>query len=430
MLVMAIEAANQVADSAREISGFRLTDVHILSSLRVPATQEGIETQLSLRPLHDDSDKSSQAFEFRLYNYENGHWNKNCLGNIRVEYLQTSPAFDAANETQNELSSQQQSLKKTLSSCSEPLGRAEFYKWLWDVGLHLGDEFQVLRDVQANDERQAVANLDYYVWPASNSENRPQSHVIHPITLDGIAQSAMAAFSCGTKLQSPTAVPNGIKMLWISKRGLSAPENSSLKLRTDTTSIYNRGFESSVVAFNNANDQVLIRLEGLSCRFVTGSANNNVASTKQTCFNMSWMPDVDLLSAKQLTQFCTSQKVPKPTNVEEAENKELYSILGKYVGLRVFKNPALRILQTDCSGEMKLQSLVKQSQACNGARSPWAQWLMTSSSESAVETDSKESIETSVLRFDIHQDPAAQGFDQAEFDMLILDLVCLEAQQY
>lgn len=423
---MAIEAANQVADSAREISGFRLTDVHILSSLRVPPTQEGIETQLSLRPLHDDGDKSSQAFEFRLYNYENGHWTKNCSGNIRVEYLQTSPAFDAANETRNELSSQQQFLKSASSSYSEPLGRAEFYKWLWNVGLHLGDEFQVLRDVQANDERQAIANLDYYVWPASKSENRPQPHVIHPITLDGIAQSAMAAFSCGTKVQSPTAVPNGIKMLWISKKGLSAPEHSSLKLRTDTTSIHNLGFESSVVAFNNANDQVLIRLEGLSCRFVTGSANSNIASTKQTCFNISWMPDVDLLSAKQLRQFCSSSRnVPKQTNghTEEAKNKELYSILGNYVGLTTFKRPALRILQTNCSGEMELQSLVKQSQACKGFRSPWAQWLMTSSSESALETDSKEDTETLVRHFDIHGDPAAQGFDQAEFDMLLVDLV-------
>ena len=77
MLVMAIEAANQVADPARDISGFRLTDVHVLSSLRVPDTQEGVETQLTLHSLKSDDDKSSQAFQFRLYTYENGNWVKN-----------------------------------------------------------------------------------------------------------------------------------------------------------------------------------------------------------------------------------------------------------------------------------------------------------------------------------------------------------------
>ena len=353
---------------------------------------------------------------------------KTGAGNIRVEYSPTSPGFDVADETRKELASQQQLLKKTLSLCSEPLQRADFYKWLWNVGLHLGDEFRVLRDIQANDDREAVADLDYYTWPASEAQNRPQPHVIHPITLDGIAQSAMAAFSCGTKVQSPTAVPNGIKMLWISKHGLSAPENSSLKLRTSTTSSHSLGFESSVVAFNEANDQVVLRLEGLNCRFVTGSASSTVTGTKQTSLNMSWMLDVDLLSTEQLRNSHDYQNTPKLTNghAKEFAKKELLSTIGNYIGLAAFKDPAIKILQANSTEEMDLQPLAKQHLNWKGSELPWAQWLITSSLESSPQDASEEDTATSVRYFDISQDLAVQGFDQADFDVLVVNLVRAE----
>ena len=428
MLVMAIEAANQVADPARDISGFRLTDVHVLSSLRVPDTQEGVETQFTLHSLKSDGDKSSQAFQFRLYTCENGNWVKKCEGNIRVEYSPTSPGFDFTNETRKEFASQQHLLKKTLSSCGETLSREYFYTWLWNVGLHLGDEFRVLRDIQSNDDGEAVADLDYFVWPASEAQNRSQLHVIHPITLDGIAQSAMAAFSCGTKVQYPTAVPNGIKMLWVSKHGLSAPASSSLKLRASTTSSHRLGFESSIVAFNEANDRVVLRLEGLNCRFVTGAASTVLTCTKQTSLNMSWMPDVDLLSAEQLRNSGDSQNMPKLTNghLKEFTRKELYSAIGNYIGLTAFKDPGLKILQANSLEEMELQSLVRHHLNWKGSECPWAQWLVTSNPESSAEAASWEATETSIQSLNIGQDLARQGFDQTDFDMLLVNLVRAE----
>jgi acyl transferase domain-containing protein len=56
MLVMAIEAANQMADLSRLIRGFELKDVRFMRALTVPQTIDGVETSLHLRrPTNDSS---------------------------------------------------------------------------------------------------------------------------------------------------------------------------------------------------------------------------------------------------------------------------------------------------------------------------------------------------------------------------------------
>ena len=49
MIVMAIEAANQLANANLQVKGFQLREVEFLSALVIPVGTVGIETHLHLR---------------------------------------------------------------------------------------------------------------------------------------------------------------------------------------------------------------------------------------------------------------------------------------------------------------------------------------------------------------------------------------------
>jgi hypothetical protein len=53
---MAIEAANQLANPARRIAGFKLTDTYFVVALAIPTSAQGIKTQVVFSPSPESSD--------------------------------------------------------------------------------------------------------------------------------------------------------------------------------------------------------------------------------------------------------------------------------------------------------------------------------------------------------------------------------------
>lgn len=86
MVVMAIEAANQLSDTGCKVDGFELKDVSFLNSLNIPLGSGGIETQLSMRTAEVSSKHLSTWSEFRIFVYEQKEWRECCHGFIRVNY--------------------------------------------------------------------------------------------------------------------------------------------------------------------------------------------------------------------------------------------------------------------------------------------------------------------------------------------------------
>jgi hypothetical protein len=86
MLVMAIEAAKQLADVGRIIIGFNIKDITFHSALIIPVRPEGIETQFYMRPAEVSNEKDASWFDFRLCTCDDNKWSKNCKGSIQVVY--------------------------------------------------------------------------------------------------------------------------------------------------------------------------------------------------------------------------------------------------------------------------------------------------------------------------------------------------------
>ena len=96
---MAIEAANQIADSSRTITGFTFKDVLFQKVLNISQDSEGVETNLYLHQIHDVSDATVPWSDFRLCSFANDEWQENCRGSICVEYQKSPSAVDGGRES-------------------------------------------------------------------------------------------------------------------------------------------------------------------------------------------------------------------------------------------------------------------------------------------------------------------------------------------
>ena len=236
MLVMAIEAANQMADPSREVAEFELKDVLFLKALNVPQDPDGIETNFNLRQMNDASDLTATWSDFRLFSFENEDWQENCRGSIRVKYHTSPRAVGGGKESQEELD-QCRCLDDELSrSCTEASDPILLYRALKNCGFGFGQAFQTLKNGCFSRKNEAKSDVMLYQWPANEY---PQQHIVHPTSLDGILHLSVAALAHGGLKSIPTSVPTLVRKMWIAKSGLSHPENISVKAAAWMTAVDN-----------------------------------------------------------------------------------------------------------------------------------------------------------------------------------------------
>ena len=102
MLIMAIEAARQLADQNRNITGYRIQEATFRKALIIPSSPNGVETQICLRPVKDTNSKGSLWSEFHIYVHEDDKWTECCDGVVVVEYEEERSELGPCDEQQSE----------------------------------------------------------------------------------------------------------------------------------------------------------------------------------------------------------------------------------------------------------------------------------------------------------------------------------------
>ncbi|CRG83761.1 Lovastatin nonaketide synthase [Talaromyces islandicus] len=311
MVVMAIEAANQMADPNRKISGFQLKDISFLRALVIPTGESGVETHLYL------SEETSSWTKFRLSSFDNGRWHENCHGLIKVEY---------ETGTQNKLDRFSKRHNEITKSCILDVDHDRLYKTASDSGLVFGPTFQTTHGGRISKNREAISLVNLYTWPTNEY---PQSHVVHPTTLDGIFHLTLAILSDGGRKDIPTAVPSGIRRIWIAKNGLSTPcGDPDVKVFACVTNMHKRGHECDIQALNTAGTVFLAQIDGLQSTIVrTKSADQ---AHRHTLYHLDTVPDIDFLDKTQLSSYCAqAERGPDPLDYHLDLNFVLYAFLDK-----------------------------------------------------------------------------------------------------
>ena len=325
---MALEASRQLADENRKIMGYCIKDATFHHPLVVSRDTEGVEIQLYVRSIKDSSDKDSAWSEFRICIYEDGQWNENCRGTVALEYDEAITEVDAGKEAAALQSRHWQLFDKTSKNSTRNLSVKEMYEYLHDRGLEYGPAFQGLQEISCNDDGEAIAEVTAFKWLAnSDNTNHPQPHIIHPTTLDAVAQVMMVSLSKGGSEDIPTSIPTRIGKFWISSSGINYPAFDAVNAYARASFTGTRKAESSIFCLDQATGSLLLSMEDVESTTVAtrhDSADSlmqeaNKAKAIKLCYNLAWKPDLDLLQNNNpaaLLAYCEKARPPNRTPVE------------------------------------------------------------------------------------------------------------------
>lgn len=213
MLVIAIEAARQRADKARELKGYRIKETNFHKAMIIPSDEDGLETNFFLRPHRATSGQQCEWSDFRLCSYTNGEWVDNCSGIVGLQYNETHDEVDNGKEAREDLASRKQTFKSLVDRCKRSVKPEKLYSTLRSSGYQFGPTFQVLHDICCNNENEATALLDPLSWRHKLPELSVQSYVIHPTCLDGVLQTTSVILTKGGRNHIPTIYPTRILSL-------------------------------------------------------------------------------------------------------------------------------------------------------------------------------------------------------------------------
>ncbi|KAK3687885.1 hypothetical protein B0T22DRAFT_439466 [Podospora appendiculata] len=229
MLAMAIEAARQIADPERKITGFRIKEAVFDKALIVPTTSEGVEIQFYLQSSRISNFAASPSWSnFKLCSYENGDWLDHCRGSIMVELEGSPTTEDGKHEKQRQQEQNLEIARGLYDGCNISVESKSFYETLDICGLGFGSSFQTLHSIRYNMNQEATALVQI------GDKFRPTTtgtHIIHPTTLDGVLQSVFPALTKGGQDAIQTLVPTFVQDLWISS-GICDASIESLRVCT------------------------------------------------------------------------------------------------------------------------------------------------------------------------------------------------------
>ncbi|RWA12367.1 hypothetical protein EKO27_g2745 [Xylaria grammica] len=346
VLVMAIEAAKQLADPKRPIRGFKLTDAYFMVALAVPAHGQGIETQMVLTPSPVGSARHTPSWKFQLFSHDGTQWQEHSHGTVQIDYERDARALEGQEDLEK-LKDAQNAFSAVGETAIYRRTRDEFYDSAAKSGYTFGPSFKAMGDVAYSDcsGRRATASVKCFEWKEMDGKNHFQEHVVHPITLDGIIQLSIAAFTRGGEDVASTAIPAEIEYMWVSSNGLSSPQADTVKAVGTFLSRGNLGYETSVTALDSPLSRVTLEAKGIKLRFVTGDAlAQDRARHPHPYYSVSWKPDIDLV--KGITHPSSTSTVDTQTQVVRynGSSAEAQTPLVRFLDLVTFKRPDMRIL--------------------------------------------------------------------------------------
>ncbi len=322
MMVMAIEASAQNADSHKPIAGFELRDVSIRSAIVVPE-EDGIETMLDMKPWRMGSKASTSAWEeFSIFSRANNEWVLNCSGLLQVHYQsEQNPLFTDEEVVQN--AKHRRVYQDMADSCSKPTPARQFYEQMTNIGLKYGPSFTKLTEIhKGNYEGQCTMKI--HDTKSTMPCEYEYDHLIHPSTLDNILQMLFPAMTSLNEELTVAKVPTSIGRLFVSSSVPRTP-GTCLQGYSKADTVGFRDVEASVVVSDSTWMKPLVIAENVRCTALSTSNEGNAvgdAPSRNLAASMTWMEDVEKLDAKE-TVAILSEKLGRFDKVSTKVVEEL-----------------------------------------------------------------------------------------------------------
>ncbi|KAJ4305130.1 hypothetical protein N0V90_000660 [Kalmusia sp. IMI 367209] len=299
-MLMALEAARQMAKQGHAIKGFLFKEATFLNPVVVkPEGQTEVMTQL--RPLQYAYEKTSTRSEVRVFALQEGAWRECLKATVHVEYDDGRPdEIDGGREHQALTEMYYQQWEVAKEECTKKIDKEDFYRCTETPS-------QMIEDVSWDENEVAVSRV-----PA---EIEFQG-LVHPIILDAICQTGYAAPSKGATATLPTLIPYKVSDAWVSSSGWQQAHNSSIRVRTVAKpKVGVAGQDVELVALAN-DGSLLAHFADLEMRPVLDNSNDSTKE-RNLLYSIEWHPQLDILKPKDIQIICARAH----KNLEEQEDR-------------------------------------------------------------------------------------------------------------
>nr|XP_023908643.1 highly reducing polyketide synthase azaB-like [Quercus suber] len=313
MLVMALEAAKQLADPERSISGYLVKDVVFARALAVSET--GTRTEIVLQPAATSSRLGKDSWTFRLCtDVSEGEWQETCSGQVQVHYaVAATDTVDAGKEMQARQASERSNFENVQKQCSQRMDPQHAYGLMANLGAQYGPTFQGIREIAWDGKGNGIAEVSVYEWPSQAKADYRQEHIIHPTTLDSMIQPCFICMSNGMQGDFPVMIPTRLGSLWLREEGINHPTLETAKVHVQATLRSSRTAEVNLVAAATVPGDTLLSATGLELTAVgLNDARKGQSDVDALCYDMLWKPDLNMMDSKQLELYCNSARPQRP----------------------------------------------------------------------------------------------------------------------
>ncbi|KAI9693527.1 MAG: Type I Iterative PKS [Bogoriella megaspora] len=321
MVVMAIEAAKQLARGNGDPTSYELREIQFLNAFRVLHRDDPIETRFSMSPIPENP----AWFHFQLFVYDEDIWNEVCRGEIRTHFV--GKDFDISRHLRHWDTS---TFLDKLNKSSQSLSREALYRQFANVhDAEYGPAFQTLKNIFTSSSGAVKADINTVQWAKAYGSQHVSAHIVHPSTLDSLFQLVFPAFdpNGGTKV---TLVPTRVQRMWLNAKGLGTSGDVIRVIGECSTRGY-RGTDVRARAFSLENDEPLIELESYETTIVATSAADpgDAFEQRKLCAQIRWMPDVDSMTPSEL-QIVTAAPPRKRKSTPDFY-RDLHSVIRYFI---------------------------------------------------------------------------------------------------
>ncbi|KPM43172.1 Lovastatin diketide synthase LovF [Neonectria ditissima] len=336
MLIMAMEAAQEMAPLNQEISGYLFEEARFISPVVVPEHwDDRVETMLSLRPVNnrsqgDDSSPAWFAISIFAYKKETHSWTEVFNTNLQIQYESSNNQAEKA--VADDVARAQHD--QAMETCTLPVDSHLLYSDAADNGLQYGEWFQLCRDIRWDRAgARAIASV-----PVSNARLDTAS-LVHPTVLD----TAFHVLRASAGQQHAANVPVRLANAWFSWSGWQAPATKNLRWLASSrgTGKTRRGEKGSVSAL--ADDGTILATIGtLETAAVSTNESDSLveggeAASKKLLYGIEWKPQLSLLAPDQLSKACEADTFPRDAATMLAEHRKRTAVLN-IVAVRHVRN--------------------------------------------------------------------------------------------
>lgn len=335
MVVMAIEAAREIADPNEELLGFELRDVAIVTALRVPDTAHGVEVmvQFHARRTGTKAAPSSSQYEFHVSSWSEdaNEWTSHARGLISVTYKSSlSPGMLEELELENKRVSSE--FAAARQRCQKP-ARSFLYDTVETIGMQYGKTFRNMTDLYAG-KSESYGVIQVPDTKAVMPQNFEYNHIIHPATLDSVLHLLFPSISGAEQALNEAVVPFSFERIFVAADIPRTPGTKLHGFSTARKTSYTTWMSSITISTEELKEPKII-MEGLGLASVGSSSEQ--PETRACCFSQEWQADVDLISPKQIKDIVYSRTIPNADDDSVLDLLEYVCLVYIYRCLEWFK---------------------------------------------------------------------------------------------